>query len=93
MTGEMSVQEWDEVLITGHAYSPIYHFVDLLCTVATVVPEAAEDRYGDFQPATIKVWPDADQPDPDGSGKIWFRWSEVESATVLYRPTDEEEQR
>lgn len=68
----------DTVRITGTASSPHGHrFVDLLAVVATVL-NADGQRW-------LKVWPLEGQPDPDGSGKVWFPESGVESVEVIER--------
>lgn len=60
------LEEFDEILIIGTAFSPPADFVALRCLVATV---------GD---GTLKVWPI--QPPVGGSdGKIWFRVDQIRS--------------
>lgn len=61
------LEEFDEILITGTAFSPPTDFVALRCLVATVGDDG-----------TLKVWPI--QPPVDGSdGKVWFRVDQIRS--------------
>jgi len=59
------LEEFDEILITGTAFSPEADFVALRCIVATV------------DDGTLKVWPV--QPPDSGDGKIWFRVDQIQS--------------
>jgi hypothetical protein len=60
------LEEFDEILITGTAFSPPADFVTLRCLVATVGDDG-----------TLKVWPI--QPPDSGDGKIWFRVDQIRS--------------
>ena len=82
--GAVTFGEFDEVLLTGSAYSPQADFVALHCTIATV---GRGENVGH-----IKVWPwcrradgKPSRDDPDGGGKIWFRIGDVTEVTILNR--------
>lgn len=61
------LEEFDEILVTGMAFSPPADFVALRCLVVIVGDDG-----------TLKVWPI--QPPVDGSDdKIWFRVDQIRS--------------
>jgi hypothetical protein len=59
------LEESDEILITGTAFSPQADFVALRCIIATI------------DDGTLKVWPV--EPQDNGDGKIWFRVEQIQS--------------
>ena len=78
----MRLAGFDRVEVTGQATSPVHDFAALRGTLsAPPRPNTAEE--GDEGAVYFKLWPDDGQPDPDGSGKIWFRAAGVQSITVL----------
>lgn len=79
MNFPITVEEWDEVLLTGRACSPQHFFRNLKATVATVSTEGG--------PA-IKVWPHDGYPDPDGTGKIWFLWQDIDAVEVIEKGSE-----
>jgi hypothetical protein len=78
-----SLHEFDVIVLTGTASSPHHRFTDLHATVATV--SRPENIPHDDPGGYLKVWPEDGQPDPDGTGKIWFPWEQIESVRIVKR--------
>lgn len=70
------IDEFDEVLISGQASSPVQHFDKILAVVATVSPDDGAGE-GDY----LKVWPQDDRLVP--GGKVWFPRNQVTECHLI----------